>query len=294
MKLSTDVLIIGAGYAGLLCQKRLDSVNINNFIVDSGDSVRFSDSDYVIVFRDRNDYLHDESIMLDVGRYSSGAESFGTEFPKKVYGREMELKRLSDYDVEEVFQMDNVKLQEGSRVYGNVIIKSIDTEAKKVYGRVLHLNKEVVLSYNKLISTIPIYEFAKLIGVDLYKYFKLFISFFPVGIVKRESLKHSESIVMEYFSDPQIPFYRKHHFGNSIFYEYCINKPFDIKFNRVVAPGKFIKPDHTAINDFYDANTSIGIHFAGRSATWDPDFLLDHIFSPTTAYSSLQLSRAFL
>lgn len=280
MKLDIDTLIIGTGYAGLLCQKRLDAIGIKNFIIDKGDSIKFADKDYIVIFRDQNSYCHKEPINMIINRYTSGTKSFDEEFSQKLYRKDTNLTLGENQDTEIVFQMNNNKLLTDSRVYGNITAQSIDLDAHILRGKVTHIGKNVEIHYNKLISTVPIYEFAKLIGHDLYEEFNLFIQFYPIGIIKKYNQKKLPCIRMDYFSDPLIPFYRKHHYGNTTFYEYCINRPFDVNFTRVIGPGKFSNILPILMKGFYYYLEQHNVYLAGRFATWDSDFRLDHILSP--------------
>lgn len=295
MKLSVNTLIIGAGYAGLLCQKRLDGIEIKNFIIDQGDSVKFADRDYIIIFRKQNPYCQEEPITMYVTRYGSGSEPFGSEFAKKLYKKEQKVLTLGEKDqqTEEVFQIDNNRLLLDSRIYGNMTAHSIDCENRILRGKITHIGKSVEIKYNKLISTIPIFELAKLMGWDLYEEFGLFIQFYPIGVIKKHTPKRSDSINMMYFSDPLIPFYRKHHYGNTNFYEYCINRPFDVRFTRIIGPGKFSTPPTALANSLYSTLDHYNIHLAGRFATWDADFRLDDILSPREVTSCHYLQGAF-
>ena len=294
MHLNIETLIIGAGYAGLLCQKRLDDIGRQrNFIIDKGDSVKFASRDYVIVMREPTEFTDQNPTKMYLNRINSGEAPFEVEYPRKLYNKETKLiLGEEDMEEEEIYLIDNAKLMEGSRVYGNIDVTEIDRCNKIVTGKVNHFNKIATFRYEKLICTIPIYEFAKLCGFDLMQTYNIFVSFFPIGIIRKTAEEYSSEIIMTYFSDPQIPFYRRHHFGKSIFYEYCINKPYSINFHTVIAPGKFMTPDEEKLRYFYQIMAEdCNIFFAGRFATWHTDFRLDDIFHPRENHVASNILR---
>lgn len=290
MKLHIDTLIIGAGYAGLLVHKKIGKSSI---IVERGYSHQYSDRDYVVVAKKPYEFTKQEKINIKTLKYSSGAGDFTAEFARKVYNKEIPINTYYKQENQVGYPIDNQWLLNDANVYGNIDITHIDINQSAAHGRVLHLNKDVTIYYDKLVSTVPVHEFQKMVDMNFLDEFGMFISYFPVGIKKVFTPDHNDDMLIEYFSDPNIPFYRKQHHGNSIFYEYCLNKPFDDRFTRVVWPGKFVKIKHDIMSEFYTYFTNRRVFFAGRYATWDPDFLLDQIWDPIDTLSNLHMCEAF-
>jgi len=293
VKLKVNTLILGAGYSGLICQKRLDAEGIENFIVDQGSDIQFSDDDYVIVMRKKTEFCKEEPVRMITTRWSSPGGDFGREYSHKLYKIEKELK-FPDSSEEQVFEIDNKLIQEGSKVYGNVTISNIDYSNKVARGYVTHLKKDVEIRYDCLISTIPLHDFLKLCGKHAGD-FGIFIQFYPVGVIKKQMCagpRVAGDIIMEYFSDQLIPFYRRHIHGTSVYYEYCINRPFSERFTAVIGPGKFTPRGE--MSEAYSFFCAYQIYFAGRYATWDPDFNLDDICDENSKKLSVgYLNRAF-
>lgn len=278
MKLNVECLIIGAGYAGLFIHKLYPG---QSFIVDMGDDVKFADSDYIHVMRNNKlPFINKKPITMVTHMYSSGVEEFDIEYSRKLYKETTIVNARYEHGTthtEDIYSINNRDLINGARIYGNFAISAIDTEKHIASGFVAHIGKEVQIEYDKLVSTIPIYEFAKLVDIDLLSDYRMFIQFYPIGVIKKFSPHRTERLKMSYYSDPLVPFYRKHHYGNTIFYEYCINRKFDIKFSKVIGPGKFTSVNAERRFKFYEAFRKQSIFFAGRYATWDPDFLIDDI-----------------
>lgn len=286
MHLKVNTLIVGGGYAGLLAQKKVNQRTHDNFIIDQGSAPKFSDKDYVIVFKDRNDFSDPEPINMSVFHFTSGTGvPFKREYAQKLYRKDVQIdlafSKPEDEvpQSEEVYAINNAALTTNIQMYGNITVTRIDIKEHVVYAEVTHVGKKLTISYDHLISTLPIFEFAKLAEIDLLREYEIFISFYPIGVVKKFLSIPCDQIVMEYYSDPSIPFYRKHFYGNSIYYEYCINRPFDIRFDRVVGPGKFSKVDKLLMSKFRDNMAAHNIQFTGRFALWNPDFRLDDVLT---------------
>ena len=296
MHIDVGTLIIGAGYSGLIVQSKLKSFGHNSIIVERGYSNGYTDSDYVIFTKSEFPFSG-HPIAVNINRLSSGSGFFQKEYTKKVYNRELpedDVKLFSgESERVEGITIDNEYLLKDARVYGNIDICSIDHENKTAIGRVLHLKEKVTIKYDRIISTIPIHRFMKLVDMNFMKKFGLFISYFPIGIQKISSITHDEEMTIDYISDPAIPFYRKQQYGNNIFYEYCLNRPMDIRFSAVVVPGKFTKQDGEIMGRFYECFQEKDIYFAGRFATWDPDFLLDQIWKTGDSLSNKFLQHMY-
>ena len=289
MHIDVGTLIIGAGYSGLIVQNKLKSFGEDSVIVERGYSNGYTDSDYVIFTKSTFPFSGHE-IDVNIKRQSSGAGFFQPEYTKKVYNRaqpDSDVKLFSG-DSERVkgITIDNEYLLKDARVYGNIDITSIDYVNKTAEGRVLHLKEKVTIKYERIVSTVPAHRFMKLVGMDFMKLFGLFISYFPIGIQKVSSVTQDEEMTIEYVSDPAIPYYRKQRYLGNIFYEYCLNRPMDMRFSAVVVPGKFTKQPEDTMSRFYEFFQEQDIYFAGRFATWDPDFLLDQIWAPGESLSN--------
>jgi len=286
MKLAIHTAIIGAGFAGAITQYLLNKKgHYQNIIVERGYVHGKSSDNYVVYTKGEYDFSGNK-IQTKSSKISSGAKPFKQEYTEKLYHRSDSSIALyaedNSEDIEfEGNEIDVQKLFSESRIYGNIEITAIDLHKKKLHGRVLHLNKPVEISYNTLINTIPIYEFTKLAGINLLKDFDIFISYFPIGIKTARSMETLTTMQSDYYSDPNIPFYRKHQYKNSISYEYCLNKPFEERFSAVIIPGKFIKIPDAEMASFYDYCIQRDVFLVGRYATWNPDFLLDHIMDCT-------------
>jgi len=296
MHIDVGTLIIGAGYSGLILQSKLKSLGHSSIIIERGYSNGYTDSDYVIFTKSEFPFSG-EVIDVNINRASSGAVPFHKEYTKKVYNRSLpedDVKLFSgESERMKGITIDNEYLLKDSRVYGNIDITSIDYQNKIAKGRVLHMKEEVTINYSRLISTIPIHRFMKLVDMNFLKAFGLFISYFPIGIQKVTSTDFREEMSIEYVSDPTIPYYRKQMYGQNIFYEYCLNKPMDIRFSAVVVPGKFTKQEPDIMERFYKFFDECEIYFAGRFATWDPDFLLDNVWQPDETLSNKFLSQLY-
>ena len=296
MHIDVGTLIIGAGYSGLIVQNKLKSMGRSSIIVERGYSNGYTDSDYVIFTKSKFPFSGFE-IDVNINRLSSGAGFFQKEYTKKVYNREIpedDIKLFAG-ESERVkgITISNEYLLQDARVYGNIDIKSIDLDNKVAEGIVLHLKEKVTIKYDTIISTIPIHRFMKLVGMNFMKKFGLFISYFPIGIQKVSSVTQDAEMIIDYVSDPAIPYYRKQQYGGNIFYEYCLNRPMDIRFSAVVVPGKFTKQDKDIMGRFYECFQEKDIYFAGRFATWDPDFLLDQIWETGDSLSNEFLQHMY-
>jgi len=284
MIIKSNILIIGAGYSGLITQKKLKENGIKSIIVERGYNHGYGDSDYVTICKKEYPFTS-KKIQITTRNISSGCENFKKEFTKKVYNKTIEANLFfQDTEVMEGYCIDNEYLLDGAFVYGNIEITKINLSSKVCYGKILHLGKDVEFHYEVLISTIPIYEFQKLIGANFLEEHDVFISYFPIGVKKRMSASNNENMTIEYYSDSNIPFYRKQYYGNSVFYEYCLNRPYKDFFDIIVRPGKFIKSNN--IDRIYETMMSKDVYFIGRFATWNPDFLLDDIWNPCESISN--------
>lgn len=296
MHIDVGTLIIGAGYSGLIVQNRLKSLGHTSIIVERGYSNGYTDSDYVIFTKSKFPFSGYE-IDVNINRLSSGSGFFQKEYTKKVYNRELpdsDIKLFSG-ETERVkgITIDNEYLLKDSRVYGNIDITHIDLNTRMATGRVLHLKEKVTIKYDRIISTIPAHRFMKLVNMNFLKKFQLFISYFPIGIQKISANNIYEEMTIDYISDPAIPFYRKQQYGGNIFYEYCLNRPMDIRFSAVVVPGKFTKQPEEIMGLFYEFFQLKDVYFAGRFATWDPDFLLDQIWDTGDSLSNKFLQHMY-
>ncbi len=290
MEIEINTLIIGAGYSGLIVHKHLTEYGVKSIVVERGYSHARAGGDYVIFTKNEYDFTSHQ-VTYNVSKISSGTKDFDSEYAKKVYGKDIKIETFdekgyggdggdggSDSGYDGVgYAISSGALLNDACVYGNIVIKRICVSTLTVYGEVLHIKTPVIFRCKKIISTIPMYKFAKLIGVKLFDKYNIFISYFPIGIKRKVATRNNNSMLIEYFSDPLIPFYRKQHFGNVIFYEYCLNKPIGERFDSVIAPGKFTPVNKMNINHFIDSMAKHNIHFAVRYALWDPDFLLDHL-----------------
>jgi len=297
MHINVDTLIIGAGYSGLIFQNKLQSLGMeDSIIVERGYSNGYTDSDYVI-FTKKKFPFSGRTIDVNINRMSSGAAPFMKEYSKKVYNKSIEAANVKLFSGEseriDGITIDNEYLLRDSKCYGNIDIKSINPKGHTARGRILHLNEDVTINYKRLVNTIPVHRFLKLVQIDAFKMFNLFISYFPIGIKKITTEEFREEMTIDYTSDPAVPYYRKQLYGNNIFYEYCLNKPMDVRFSAVVVPGKFVKPSEQIMDSFYDYFLQNDILFAGRFATWDADYLLDQIWEPGDSLSNKMLTSFY-
>ena len=289
MKLSIDNLIIGAGYSGLIFQHELRKAECKSVIIEKGYSHGYTGDDYVVFTKNEFDFSK-SGIKVNIEKLSSGNKPFDMEYVKKVYNSKKEVSLFCDEDSFEEqigFPVNSEILLEDSCIYGNIEVTKIDIINSVVYGRILHLNKNVEIEYNNLINTMSIHEFCKLANINVFKKFGLFISYFPVGIKKIPALNHSDDMVIQYYSDPNIPFYRKQHYGKTIYYEYCLNKKMEENFNNVIIPGKFRKVNPSIRIDFMNHLESLNVWNLGRFAQWNPDFLLDDIVTDKSIYERI-------
>lgn len=273
MRLKIKNLIIGAGASGLLINTKCKPSE--TIIIERGYSHN-KPQDYVVFLKKENDYTT-TPIVVKTRNNSSGCKPYEFEYSEKVYNKQTKIKQFSGdskYIESQGFPLDLEKLLSMANIYGNIVATKIDLKNKTLHGQILSLNKSVEIEYEILISTIPIYEFTKLARIDLLNIFDIFISYFPIGIKHSNLIESSKDMVIDYYSDPNIPFYRTQKFGNTMYYEYCINKQTNIKFDTVIVPGKFTKQEMLS---FYTVMETNSVFMIGRFALWNPDFLLDHI-----------------
>ena len=285
MKINIPVLIIGAGYSGLIIQNQLFANNHHkSIIIERGYKHGYTGKDYIVFTKDKLPFSS-KPINIFTSKIGSGAEEFTSEYTRKIYNKTLDVKLFcdnkNDTNVAKTcgYPIDSNSLLSESQIYGNIIITKIDMENKIAYGNILHIRKEVEIKYDTLINTIPLHEFAKIVGINVFDKFGVFISYFPIGIKKISTEQKYEDMIINYYSDPNIPFYRTQRIGNSIFYEYCLNKPFDEKFDSVIIPGKFSAVSEKKLIDMYSFFSTKNIYLAGRFAAWHPDFLLDHLIN---------------
>lgn len=280
MKIHANTLIIGAGYSGLILQHELDKNGINDsIIIDKGYSHGYTGDDYVVFLKQKFDFTNGV-IDVVVNKNNSGSRPFAQEYTEKVYNKRIDVDLFSgDEPAEKTkgHKIDQAKLLNGRNIYGNITVSSIDIEHKIVYGQVHHIKEPVEITYNTLVSTMPIHRLAKAIGIDMFREVGLFVSYFPIGIKRLPAESESKRMLIQYESDPNIPFYRKQHHGRSIYYEYCLNRPYDDKFNSVISPGKFVKVKDNVLQTMYEFFEGHDIYLVGRYSCWNPDFLLDHV-----------------
>lgn len=299
MKLDIHTAIIGAGFAGAIAQYRLTQLgHYQNVIVERG-YVHGKSSDNYVVYTKGEYPFSGSKIQTRSKKIPSGAKPFKQEYTEKLYHRsDPSIELYAEDKTEDIEfegnEIDVQKLFADSRIYGNIEITAIDLNNKKLHGKVLHLNKPVEISYQVLINTIPIYEFTKLAGINLLEQFGIFISYFPIGIKVARAIEPAIIMQSDYYSDPNIPFYRKHQYKTSISYEYCLNKPFEERFSAVIIPGKFIKIPDAELAEFYEFCDDHSAYMLGRYATWNPDFLLDNIYeSIDDKYLSEHINKLF-
>lgn len=280
MRVSTSTLIIGAGYSGLILQHELEKIGAkDSIIIDKGYSHGYTGDDYVIFLKQKFDFTRG-TIDVIVSKNSSGSMPFDQEYVKKLYNKKLQVSLFSGDSKKEKtkgHKIDQQKLMQGRNIYGNISVESIDPVKKIVKGYVLHIKEAVEISYETLVSTIPIHNLSKIIGFEIFKKTGLFVSYFPIGIKRLPAENESATMYIQYESDPNIPFYRKQHHGKSIYYEYCLNKPHNDKFDSVIVPGKFTSVEKDSLERTYEYFENMDIFLLGRYSCWDPDFLLDHV-----------------
>lgn len=277
MNIETNVLILGAGYASLILQNELNKIGLADYIcLEKGYDHEHSD-DYVVFTKNKFDFT-EEKINVTIKRESSGSQPFNIEYSNKVYNKKIDFEFFSSSQKSYGYKISSKFLLDRSKIYGNVVVSKIDMDKKIVYGKVLHLNEDVEVKYNILVSTLALNRFAKMSGLRLLQQFNIFASYFPVGIKKVHSIDESDKMLITYVSDPNIPYYRKQHYKNTIYYEYCLNKPLtNEKFSSVIVPGKFMKVTDESTSNLYQYLEYRNVFMIGRNALWNPDFLLDHI-----------------
>jgi hypothetical protein len=279
MILNFNTVIIGAGYAGVLSQRRLPEKSV---IIERG-FYHQNPGSYIVQTRNKYNFSGNEVITIS-RRISSGVKPFNEEYSMKLYHRNLNLNLFVKDSVEEVsgYEISNSILFSDVTMYGNIIITEIDISKKRLHGKILHLGKNVTINYNKLISTVPLHLFAKMAGLDLFKQFSIFISYYPIGVIKERAIAYSDTMKCDYYSDPKIPFYRVHQYKNDIFYEYCLNKKIDVRFHNIIIPGKFIEIPGNIMEGLYQFLYENNVFLIGRFAIWNPNFTLDHIYDPDT------------
>lgn len=279
MNIKSDVLIIGAGYSGLIISNQIKKYsNHEPILLDKGYNHAVTGNDYIVLLKDKYEFTSNQ-VNVITKRISSGSEDFTIEYSKKVFNKKIDLKIFTEEKEQSLlcYEISQSSLLNNSNIYGNVVVNKIDTENKIVHGRVLHLNEDVSIKYNILISTLPIHKFSKFIGVELLRDFDIFISYFPVGVKRRIATTNSNDMLIKYYSDSNVPFYRTHHYKRSIFYEYCLNKPYMDRFDSIILPGKFIAIDDAKMDMLYQYMSMKDVFLAGRYSIWNPNFILDHL-----------------
>ena len=220
MKIISPVLIIGAGYAGLILQHKLISDKIaKSTIIERGYTHGYTGDDYVIFTKKKFDFT-DSEIKVNVTKTSSGSKDFDSEYTFKVYNKKKTVEIFSGNDQSESitgYKISSEILLSDKNIYGNIAISRIDIENKIAYGKVLHIGKDVECYYDMLVSTIPLHQLAKLINRNLFIDFNIFISYFPIGIKRLPMADTQDNMNIEYISDPNIPFYRKQSYKNTIY-----------------------------------------------------------------------------
>lgn len=290
MKTSIEILIVSDGYSGLIVQNFLQSLDCNeSFIVRKGHKKEKVDRDAVIFSKTELPITINEPFNINISKETSGSELFYPEYTEKVYNKK--IKIVEHYDREDVksylgYEYDHEEITKDSMVYGNMEITYIDIENKIAYGKILNTDADIEIKYSKLVYCNSIHKIGKLTNVNLLKKFGLFITYFPIGINRIPSFEHYNDMDIVYYSDPNIPFYRKQYFRNNIFYEYCLNKPYNTSFDFVMIPGRFEKVKDEIMLSCYEYFMDHDIYFVGRFATWNPDFLLEHIYTYMTNDSS--------
>ncbi len=283
MKLSVKVLIIGAGYSGLIENFRLKTQkDIQNVVIIDKGYKHPKDGDYIVFLKGKMPFTKGE-IAIETQNISSGKLPFTAEYSEKLYAKGLELefwhKGVDKEKIESIgYTINSEFLLKYANIYRNIEAVKIDINKKILYGKILHLNEDVEIHYEYLVNTMPIHRFAKLLQIDLLKQFGLFISYFPIGIKRERLFQKRNNMLIKCYSDYNIPFYRTQEYGDTIYYEYCINKPFQEKFDNYIIPGKFTKPDDSILSVFYDFLETSNIYNLGRFALWHPDFLLDHAY----------------
>jgi len=279
MKLIIDTLVLGGGYSGLVANYMLLKKGVSSFVVERGYRHGRADKDYVIFTKEQYDFSMD-SMDINIKKESSGSRNFEDEYVDKLYNMEYDgIKIFYEKTSDVGFPISTNYLLTNTNVYGNIVVNKIDHNKKIVYGEILHKRSKVEIEYKKLINTLPLHIFERLLGSSFYKDLGLFISYTQIGIKRLTSITNSDSMNIEYISDPNIPFYRKQHYKNTIYYEYCINKPMSEKFDHIITPGKFIKPKDNILDNLYSYMEEKDIYLLGRNAVWDPDFLIEDIIT---------------
>jgi len=280
MKLKSDVIILGGGLSGLILSYKLkDCFGIKTYVIEKGYNYKVQSGKYIIITRYKYPFS-DETIKMIFKYNSSCVNSFEKEFSRKVYGIETEkfIPKRPEKNEEIVYSINTDKLIKDAYIYRNINVTSIDTNSKTIYGKILHMNKNVSIQYKYLFNTIPLFKFGQLAGFDTFRDFDIFTSYFPVGVKTYKTDNYSDNLIHEYYSDENIPFYRKHHYKNNIFYEYCLNKEMvGENFNFIKTPAKFLKIDNENLINFYEFLFNKDICMVGRYAVWNPDFVLDDI-----------------
>lgn len=291
MKLNIDILIVSDGHSGIVLQNKLFSIgHRNSIIIQKNQKQGYIGKDVIMFSKQKLPITENEPFEIHTKKHSSGAMDFLQEYSIKIYNRDPKIKiPYKDSDVYEGYLYDNSLMIKDLQSYGNIDIDSISLDKNKMVGHVISNNETVVIHYNKLCFANGIHKLQNLTGISMLEKFGFFISYYPVGIKKIKAFEHSKIMNIEYFSDPNIPYYRKHHFKDDILYEYCLNKNIADPMGSVISPGRFAKPDFKVMNDVYDFFLEKNVYLVGRFATWEPDYLLEHIWEPDIGHASSKI-----
>jgi len=284
MKIYSDILILGAGMSGLVLNhtiKKVSDACKNPILLEKGYPGIESNNTYVTFLKHKTSYSC-RPFKAQVQMINPGWGDVDKLYSFKLYNKLFDLnffQNINKSEIKTYYNIDVPKLLKNANIYGNVEVTEIDLFSKTVHGKVLHLNEEVTANYDILVNTLPIHKFAKMSGIDLYKQFKAFIQYYPIGIKHYQSAEYREKMEILYWPDPNVPFYRTHFYGNDIWYEYCLSKSNlgKIKFDHISIPGKFIRLNteiYELINRYLEA---LNVYLVGRYALWNPDFLIDDI-----------------
>lgn len=291
MKLSIDIIIVSNGHSGIVLQNKLFSLgHKNSIIIQKNQSQGYIGKDVIIFSKQQLPITSETHFDIHTKKHSSGAMDFLQEYSIKIYNRDPDIKiPYKDAAVYKGYLYNNSIMTKNLQLYGNIDIDSIHVDDKKIIGHIISNNEKVIIHYDKLCFANSIHKLQNLTGISMLERFGFFISYYPVGIKKIKAFEYSEIMNIEYFSDPNIPYYRKHHFKNDILYEYCLNKNISENMEYVISPGRFIKPNSEIINNVYDFFLEKNIYLVGRFATWDTNYLLENIWNPDIKYKSSKI-----
>jgi len=279
MKARFDYIILGGGLAGLAFAQKFK--HLNPVILESG--YQFQNKHYRIYSHKKNELTMEEPVPLTT-KYHSGSGDFKAEYIKKVYNKDGAVELFTHKKkLDELYNYNLQAFYSDVNLYGNMEVERIDLNSKEITGKILHSNEKFLIEYGYLINTIPLHKFCKLVRYDLFQSYKIFIQYYPVGVkVLPNNQFHPENeIILEYYSDPLIPFYRRHIEQNNIFYEYCINKPMEESFTFIQKIGKFHKVEKEKMDKLFRQLNHYDAYMVGRFASWNPDFIIEHILNET-------------